>query len=104
MPLSYKRNRKAKATQFKKGNKCAATHPLQKAHCAVDCQESEVEPPIKITRPTKQEYSDACQISAGDESSTSKFTCPTRLRPAIESFDNHLILIVIQHQMKKMLL
>lgn len=89
MPLSYKRNLKAKATRFKKGNKCAATHPLQKADCAVDCQESEVEPPIKITRPTKQEYSDACQISAGDESSTSKFTCPTRLRPAKESFEIH---------------
>lgn len=77
---SYRHNKKARATQFKKGHKCNWQH-LQTA----DEEHTVVSPSTygsgsRVTRPSRSEFIDACQISA-NAPSTSNLILPSKLRP-----------------------
>ena len=88
---SYKNNRRAKATQFKKGNKCNTLYlpdkPVSADHTGVsdsgDINAQAMPDTCRITRPTFSVFSDACQVSSSN-SNTNTVELPSKLRPAKE--------------------
>lgn len=81
---SYRRNRKAKCTQFKKGNKYNIKYQLEVSDPSADPEGSNDDSPIRVSRPSLAEYSDACQIAAKEETVCRTNILPTKLRPAIK--------------------
>lgn len=83
---SYKRNRKAKATHFKKDNKCSIKYhlPVHKADSVSSTVQNSGDSITQITRPSVAEYFDACQIAARNVTVNQQLICPTKLRPTIK--------------------
>lgn len=85
---SYRRNRRARATQFKRGNKCSMVYHAQRSELPDPYPDSEDSP--VITRPCVEEYQDACQIAARDEAVNQRLVCPAKLRPVMKTKTNDL--------------
>ena len=83
------KNRRAKVTQFKKGNKCNILYlpdkPVSADHTGVSesVNINAQTIPDRITRPTFSEFSDACQVSTST-SNTNTLELPGKLRHAKE--------------------
>ena len=82
---SYKKNRKVKATQFKKGNRSNKNYLQDRLVSAVHTSDTSTPQsiPDTIIRPTLSEYSDACQVAASTRN-TNSVTVPSKLRPKRE--------------------
>lgn len=81
--LSYRRNRKAKLTYFKKGNRCNEIYlpKMEQPNTAEtgitgNCGNTQ----SKITRPNIVEFSDACRLAATNQS-LHPLELPSKLRP-----------------------
>lgn len=83
---SYRRNHKARVTQFKRGNKCSMIYHAQRSELPDSHPDSEDSP--VITRPCVEEYQDACQIAGRDEAVNQRLVCPAKLRPAMKTKNN----------------
>ena len=86
---TYLNNRRAKATKFKKDNKCKTLYlpdkPISADHTGVS-ESGSINAqtiPDRITRPTFSEFSDACQVSTS-KSNMNTLELPSKLRPATE--------------------
>ena len=74
---SYRRNKKARVTQFKRGNKWSVLYHAQRPELPDPHPDSEDSP--VISRPYAEEYQDACQIAARDEVVNQRLVCPAKL-------------------------
>lgn len=87
---SYRRNQKARATQFKTGQKRNLTYHAQRSELPADPHPDSEDSPV-ITRPSVEEYLDACQIAAKEGAVNNRLVCPGKLRPANKTTNNDLI-------------